>query len=94
MSLNRKINLNKTKHVLVENELKKPQTFDSSYFWGKNYFEEDGTKYYVVFQPMYRSFKQFSGVRTGDQIYFWQSKGLSIENITASTTNDYKLNPQ
>ena len=30
MSLNRKINLNKTKHVLVENELKKPQIFNSS----------------------------------------------------------------
>ena len=25
---------------------------------------------------------------------FWKSKGLSNENITAPTTNDYKLNPQ
>ena len=24
---------------------------------------------------------------------FWKYKGLSDENITASTTNDYKLNP-
>ena len=43
---------------------------------------------------MYRYFKQFSGARTGNQIYFWHSKGLSIENITAPTTNDYKLNPE
>ena len=42
-NLNRKITSNKAaKHVLVENELKKPKTFDSSYFIGKNYFEEDG----------------------------------------------------
>ena len=32
ISLNKKINSNKTKHLLVENELKKLQTFDSSYF--------------------------------------------------------------
>ena len=39
--LNRKITSNKTKHLLVENELKKLKTFDLSYFIGKNYFEED-----------------------------------------------------
>ena len=31
-SLNRKINANKSKHLLVENELKKLKTFDSSYW--------------------------------------------------------------
>ena len=43
-SLNRKITENKTKHLLVENELKKLKTFDSSYFIGKIHFEEDGTQ--------------------------------------------------
>ena len=38
-SLNQKINLNKTKHLLVENELKKLKTFDLSYFKGKSHFE-------------------------------------------------------
>ena len=33
--LNKKINSNKTKHVLVKNELKKLRTFDSSYFKGQ-----------------------------------------------------------
>ena len=55
--LNNRINSNKTKHLLAENELKKLQTFDSSYFRGKNYFEEDGTQNYLVFQPMYKYFK-------------------------------------
>ena len=40
-SLNRKITKNKTKHLLVENELNKFTTFDSSYFIGKSHFEED-----------------------------------------------------
>ena len=49
-SLNRKITANKTKHLLVENELKKLKTFDSSYIIDKSYFEEDGTQNYLVFQ--------------------------------------------
>ena len=39
-----RVTTNKTKHLLVENELKKLKTFDSSYFEGKNHFEEDGTQ--------------------------------------------------
>ena len=50
--LNRKITANKTKHLLVENELKKLKTFDSIYFRGKSHFEEDGTQNYLVFQPI------------------------------------------
>ena len=38
MGLNEKINTNKTKLLLVENELKKLQTFDSIYFRGKSHF--------------------------------------------------------
>ena len=53
-SLSKRITSNKTKHLLVENELKKLKTFDSSYFKGKGHFEEDGTQNYLVFQPMYR----------------------------------------
>ena len=35
--LNKKITENKTKDLLVENELKKLKTFDSSYFRGKSW---------------------------------------------------------
>ena len=45
---------NKTKYLLVENELNKLQKFDATYFRGKSHFEEDGTQNYLVFQPMYR----------------------------------------
>ena len=55
-SLNRKITSNKSKHLLVENELKKLKTFDSSYFIGKSHFEEDGTQNYLIFQPVLKCF--------------------------------------
>ena len=42
-SLNRKITQNKSKHLLVGNDLKTLKTFDSSYFIGKSHFE-DGTE--------------------------------------------------
>ena len=44
--LNKKITSNKTKHLLVENELKELDKFDAAYFRGKNYFEDDGTQNY------------------------------------------------
>ena len=56
-NLNRNITANKSKHLLVENELKKLKTFDSSSFIGKSHFEEDGVQNYLVFQPIIRYFK-------------------------------------
>ena len=93
-NFNRKITSNKTKYLLVGNELKKLKKIYSGYFIGKSHFEEDGTPNSLVFQPMQRYFKRVVGVGTGNYIYFWKSKGLSDENITAPTTSDYKLNPQ
>ena len=77
-SLNRKITSNSSKNLLVENELKKLKTFDSSYFIGKSHFEENGTQNYLVFQPMYRYFKRVVGVGASNYIYFWKSKGLHL----------------
>ena len=57
LSLNRKSTENKSKHLLVENELKKLKTFDSSYFIGKSHFDEDDTQSYLVFQTILKYFK-------------------------------------
>ena len=43
---------------------------------------------------MYRYFNRLSGVGNGNYNYFWKSKGLLDENITAPTTSDFKLNPE
>ena len=93
-SLNRKITANKSKHyLLVENELKKLKTFDSGYFTGKNHFEEDGTQNYLVFQPIYRYFEIIACVDNDNNIYYWQSKGLSDERISSVTVSNCIVNP-
>ena len=89
-SLNRKITTNKTKSWLVENELNKLKTFDSSYFIGKSHFEEDGTQNYLVFQPINKYFKVITNT---DYISSWKSKGLSAESIKPPTTSDNSLTP-
>ena len=76
------INLN---ILLVENGLKKLQKFDSSYFRGKNYCGDNGTKNYLVFQPMYKYVKTI--------ISEWKSKGLSNESIKTPSTCNKFLNP-
>ena len=73
-SLNRKVTKNKTRHLLVENELKKLKTFDSDYFIGKSHFEEDGTQNYLVFQPIIYYFHVNTDVGF---VSSWKSKGLS-----------------
>ena len=83
-SFNRKITEKKTKHLLVENELKKLKTFDSSYSIGKGHFEEDGTQNYLVFQPLNKYFKLITNTLS---ILSWESKGLSTENIDRPTTS-------
>ena len=89
-----RVTKNKTKHLLVENELKKPQKFDAAYFRGKNHFEGDGTQNYLVFQPMYRYFKRITGVGSGNYIYFWKSEGLSDERFDSITTSNHKITPE
>ena len=92
-SLNRKVTKNKTGYVLVQNELNKLKTFDSSYFIGKSYFEEDGLQNYLVFQPLKKYFKVISNAN-GKYISSWQSKGLSDETIKPPATSDNSLNPK
>ena len=83
-SLNRKSTANKSKHLLVENKLKKLKTFYLCYFIGKSHFEEDGTQNYLVFQPLNKYFKLITNTLS---ILSWQSKGLSTENIDPLTTS-------
>ena len=43
---------------------------------------------------MYIYFKRLSGISIGNYIYFWKSKALPNENITAPSTIDLKLNSE
>ena len=72
-SLNRKITANKSKNLLVENELKKLKAFDLSYFIDKSHFE-DGTQNYLLFQSLNKYFKIITNTKYMSE---WESKGLS-----------------
>ena len=89
-NLNRKITQNKSKHLLVENELNQLKTLDSSYFIGKSHFEENGTQNYLVFQPMHIYFKMITNT---DYISSWKSKVLSAESIKPPITSDNSRTP-
>ena len=70
-NLNRKITKSTTDHVLVQNDLNKLKIFDSSYFNGKSYFEEDGGPNYLLFQPINKYFKLNAN---NDYVLSWKSK--------------------
>ena len=88
LNLNRKITSNKTKHLLVENELKKIKTFDLGYFIGKSHFDEDGAQHYSVFQLILMYFTLNS-----NWITKWKTKGLSNESFEVVFKTDNTLAP-
>ena len=92
--ISKNITSNKTKHLLVENEPKKPKALDLSYFKDKGHFEEDGTQNYLAFQPMQKYFKRIAGVGSGNYIYFWKSKGLSDERINSNIASNHSITPE
>ena len=87
-SLDRKILLNKTRHLFIEKEVKKLKTFDLGYFMGKSYFDEDGTQNYLVFQSILEYFTLNS-----NWITKWKSKGLSNESLEVVSTSNNSLTP-
>ena len=90
---NRKITSNKSKYLPVENEFKKLKRFDSSCFIGKNYFEEDGSQNYLVFQPIMKYFKVNIIIGATDYILSWKPQELFDEFIKPFATSDNSLKP-
>ena len=88
-SLNRKITANKAKHLLIGNEFKKLKAFYSSYFKGRNYFEEDGTQKYLVFSLCTDLLNKLLVLVTSTTFItdYWKSKGLSDERTNSITYN-------
>ena len=79
------------KVIEVENIIEKLETFDSSYFRGKNYFDEDGAQNDLVFLPISRYFRLIANKK---YISPWKSDEtitLSDETITSYVTSDNSL---
>ena len=89
-----RVTSNKSRHLQIENKLKKLEKFDSSYFKGKTHFEEDGTQNYLVFRPIYIYFSKIIGAGSSNYIYFWKSNGLSDERLNSNTASNYSITPE
>ena len=72
---------NKKKRLLVETELKKLENFDAACFRGKNYFGDDGTQNYLVFQQVYKYFEMVD-----NKVSSSEPKRLSNEEISSAYT--------
>ena len=84
-----------TKITSTENNAKKLEVYDLSYFKGKQYFDEgSGKQNHVVFLPISKYFKLNTIVGVINCVLSWQSKGLSNESIKPPTTSNYSLNPR
>ena len=84
-----------TKITEVENNVRKLQAYNLSYFKGKQYFDEgSGKQNYLVFLPLSKYFKINSIVGVTDYVLSWQYKGLSNESIEPPTTSNNSLSPR
>ena len=54
------------------------QKFDLSYFISKSYFDDDGSQYFLIFQPKFQYFWNFSGIV--DKTFRWKSEEL-LQNM-------------
>ena len=66
------------------------QMFDLSYFFYKNYLENDRTQNYLVFQSIYCCFKKIGNSK---HIPAWKSKVLPDKSIKSPTTSNNSLSP-
>ena len=89
LTFHKRINLNKLKHVLIKNESKKFQTFDSSLFIDQSDFNNDRDQLYLIFQPICKIITQFSGLP--GTIWEWGSNRLSNEKFKPPYTANKSL---
>ena len=84
-----------TKITEIENNIKKLQAYDLSFFNRKKFFDEgDGKQNYLIFLPMRKYFKLNLVVNVIDCVLSWQSKGISNESIKPPITSDNSLSPK
>ena len=92
VGFNKRSKLNKTKHLVVENDLRKLMKFHSSLSSGQKYFNNDRAHFYLTFQRIYKTIKTLFGL--SDKISKWKSKGLSNKKIMPPCTTSKSLSPK
>ena len=62
------------------------------FFIGQSYFNNDGSQFYLIFQPIYKTITTFSGLK--NTISEWETKGLSNEKFTCSYIANVSVCPK
>ena len=75
-----------------QDRIVKLQVCDLSLFTFTGYFVNDGLQNYLVFQPIHKTIRTFSGLP--HKVSEWESKGLSNEKFTPPYTVDKSLSPK
>ena len=78
---------NKTKHLLLENELEKLKT--NKFYWQESFWRRWYRKLFSVSTAK----QKFKVITNTDYVSSWKSKGLSAESIKPPTTSDNSLTP-
>ena len=88
-SFNQKINSNKTKHLLAENEINKYKHITEDYVAVKYLLEEKGVQNYLAFHLMSKYFKV---PNNKNFVVEWKSKGIFEKDIKPPATINNILN--
>ena len=88
--INKKISSNKAKHLHVEKELKTLQTIDSSLLIGKNYFNNDEEKLFLILQLQYYTLKRLDDT---EKVISWKCKDSPDKKLTTPTNTDNSFSP-
>ena len=78
--------------IAIRKEFKKLNTYDLSYFRGKNHFDEYDTQNWFIFQPMGR-YLEVAYTNSISYVLSWKSKGLTDLGINSIKRSNYLLNP-
>ena len=75
-----------------QDKIVKIETYGLGLFIVQSYFNNDGARLYLIFQPIYKNFTTFSGLPY--TISEWEFKGLSNEKRTLPYTANKNLSPK
>ena len=80
---NQTLTSNKSKHLLIENELKKLKALIRFIIEAKVALKKMAHKIIQYFNLIQKYFERIAGVGNGNHIYYQKSKGLSDERINS-----------
>ena len=77
--------------IKIKKKIESIQMFDLRFLISKSYYSNDRAQNYLIFNPIYKTFKKMTGTET---IIVRESKGFSNKIIKPPTTADNGISPK